>query len=115
MGDSGLGWDLMVTVRNLLIGAEEDVPIQCKNYTGEVTTERPIEGLERCIVNSDSETAVLFILGDLSNELRSKLDSRAEGLAQKEGHPVQFGVVDQERIAEMYVSYISTLPGSGMG
>ena len=111
--DTGQGWDLRVSVRNPLTGEilQDGIPIQCKNHTGNVIDDRPIEDLVRCINNSDSEIAILFILGDLNDEYRRRLDLRGEELQRDIGRPVKFEVVDQDRVAEMYLAYIgSNLP-----
>ena len=73
--DTRKGWDLLVSVRNPLTGEilQDGIPIQCKNHTGRVEDDRPIEDLVRCIKNSRSEVAILFILGDLTDEYRRRL------------------------------------------
>ena len=108
--DTRQGWDLLVSVRNPLTGEilQDGIPIQCKNYTGEVEDDRPIEDLVRCIRNSGSEVAILFILGDLTDEYRRRLDLRREELQRDIGRPVKFEVVDQDRIAEMYLAHLGS-------
>ena len=108
--DTGQGFDLLVSMRNPLTGEilQDGIPVQCKNYTGEVEDDRPIEDLVRCINNSGSEIAILFILGDLTDEYRRRLDLRGEELQRDIGRPVKFEVVDQDRIAEMYLAYIGS-------
>lgn len=97
-------------MRNPLTGEilQDGIPVQCKNYTGEVEDDRPIEDLVRCINNSGSEIAILFILGDLTDEYRRRLDLRGEELQRDIGRLVKFEVVDQDRIAEMYLAYIGS-------
>ena len=40
----------------------ENVPVQCKNYSGDVDTDHPINDLKRSFRNSESTIAYLFIL-----------------------------------------------------
>lgn len=106
--DRGQGFDLLVSVRNPLTDEilQDGIPVQCKNYTGEVRSESPISDLVRCIKNSGSEIAILFIFGDLTDEYRRRLDLRGEELQREIGRPVKFEVVDQDRIADMYLAYL---------
>src|SRR5207237_531671 len=88
----------------------DDVPVQCKNYTGEVTSFAPIDDLERCIRNSKSHVAYLFILGQLSPQFRKELQIRQEELRRKMDRPVSLEVVTEDRIAEIYATYIGRGP-----
>ena len=108
--DTRQGWDLLVSVRNPLTDEilQDGIPIQCKNYTGEVEDDRPIKDLARCIENSNSEVAILFILGDLTDEYRRKLHLKEEELQRDKDRPVKFEVVDQDRIAEMYLACLGS-------
>ena len=113
--DTKRGWDLLVAVRNPLTGEvlQDDIPIQCKNHTGDVTVSRPIEDLERSVKNSRSDVAILFILGDIGDEFQRKLEIKAQELRRREKREIKFEVVDQERIAELYLSYLVSQQTSG--
>jgi hypothetical protein len=115
--DHGKGWDLMVRLINPLTGtiALDDIPVQCKNYHGIVTSLGPIDDLERCIRNTGGTLALLFILGELSNEFRGNLQKRQEKLSRELGREISFEVIDQDRIAELYVCYISQRLGGRPG
>jgi hypothetical protein len=106
--DRGKGWDLMIRIVNPLTQTIllDDLPVQCKNYTGRVTTIQPIDDLERCIRNSDSDRAFLFIVGDLTDEFLRLLRERQEKLSRELGREVTFEVIDQDRIAELYARCI---------
>lgn len=106
--DSGKGWDLLVRIINPLTQTIllDDVPVQCKNYAGDVTSLAPIDDLERCIRNSNSQVAYLFILGRLSEEFVEALQLRQETLRKELGRPVSLEVVTEDRIAEIYATYV---------
>jgi hypothetical protein len=67
----------------------------------------PIEDLERCIRNTDGTLALLFIMGDLTDEFRGNLQKRQETLSRELGREITFELIDQDRIAELYVRYLS--------
>jgi hypothetical protein len=110
--DIGKGWDLLLRVINPLTRTTlmDDVPVQCKNYSGEVDLQQPIDDLERCVRNSNSPIAYLFILGKLSPEFRHALERRQESLGKELGREVSFEVVDQDRIAELYATFLDNDP-----
>jgi len=107
--DHGKGWDLMVRLINPLTGAIviDDIPVQCKNYTDRVINPEPIDDLERCVRNTDSTRAFLFILGDLTDEFRRNVQKRQEDLTRVLGREITFEIIDEDRIAELYVRAIS--------
>jgi len=82
--DSGKGWDLMIRIFNPLTGKIllNDIPVQCKNLTGPVSTTDPIDDLARCIKNSGGDLAFLFILGELTPEFQKHLQERQESYCQ---------------------------------
>ncbi|HYK72462.1 MAG TPA: hypothetical protein VEV44_04910, partial [Pseudoneobacillus sp.] len=86
----------------------DDIPVQCKNYQGKVTTSRPLEDLERCIMNSDSPLAYLFILGDLSDDFQREFDKRLEELKNKYEKEIKWKIVGQEQIAKLYLNKIGS-------
>jgi hypothetical protein len=106
--DSGKGWDLLVRIINPLTQTIllDDVPVQCKNYTGDVTSLAPIDDLERCIRNSSSQVVYLFILGRLSEKFVQALQIRQETLQKELGRPVFLEVVTEDRIAEIYATSV---------
>jgi hypothetical protein len=106
--DTGKGWDLLLRIINPLTRTTllDDVPVQCKNYSGDVDLKQPIDDLERCIRNSKSSIAYLFILGNLSHDFLHALEQRQESLGEELGHKVSFEVVDQDRIAELYAAFL---------
>ena len=62
--DSHKGWDLLLKMRDpvtdeILI---DNIPVQCKNYQGEVLDIRAVSDLKRCFQNSTSNIAYLFII-----------------------------------------------------
>src|SRR5439155_1565847 len=83
--DTGRGWDLLIRIVNPITQTilVDDVPVQCKNYTGSVTTTQPIDDLERSIRHSDTNAhvAFLFILGDITDDFRRALQLRQESLS----------------------------------
>jgi len=106
--DTGKGWDLLLRIINPLTKTMllDDVPVQCKNYSGEVVTHQPIDDLDRCVRNSKSPIAYLFILGKLSQDFRHALEQRQESLRKELGREVSFEVVDEDRIAELYATFL---------
>lgn len=107
--DRGKGWDMKVRLLNPLTKTIvlDDIPVQCKNYKGAVKSTEPIDDLARCIENTNGTLALLFILGDLTDEFRGNLQKRQETLSNKLGREITFEVIDQDRIAELYVRYIN--------
>ena len=104
--DRGMGWDLLIRIVNPITKTIllDDVPVQCKNYTGDVWDKRAIDDLERSIRNSKSRVAYLFLIGRLGDDFTAELDRRRKSLEKELGFPILFEVVDQERIAELYMS-----------
>jgi len=107
--DTRQGWDLMIRILDPLTGEVlvDEIPVQCKNYVGDVTDMRPIEDLERSIRNSGSSIAYLFILGELTEQFRSSLDRSQEALSSELQREVTFRVLDQSAIADLYLSSLS--------
>ena len=107
--DRGKGWDMLITIINPVTGSIliPDVPVQCKNYSGNVSDYGAISDLERSILASKSPVAYLFIMGNLTPEFRKELERRRMELEQKLGSPVKFEIVDQDRIAELYSAFIA--------
>jgi hypothetical protein len=106
--DSHSGWDLTISIRDKLTGEilHDDVPVQCKNYFGNVETNRPIEDIERCFENSNSnvDIAYLFILGDISEEYYARINNLENELRKKyDGRNISIRVVDQIQIAKLYL------------
>lgn len=110
--DTKQGWDLLVRIMNPVTGAIllDDVPVQCKNYRGRVEDDRPIEDLERCIKNSGSRIAYLFIFGELSESFLHGIDQAAERLSDELKKPIELVVVDQDRIADLYLQFVGQVP-----
>ncbi|WP_442598631.1 hypothetical protein [Neobacillus sp. D3-1R] len=109
-GDSKLGWDLTMRILDPIDGEElyDDIPVQCKNYQGKVTTSRPLEDLERCIKNSNSPLAYLFIMGDLSDDFQTEFDERLEELKNNYKKDVKWRIIGQEQIAKLYLNKIGS-------
>jgi hypothetical protein len=86
----------------------DEVPVQCKNYTGEVHDKQPIDYLERSIRKAEVESslALLFIVGDLTEDFRNAVLARQEHLSRELGRNITFEIIDQDRIAELYVQYM---------
>jgi hypothetical protein len=105
--DIGRGWDMLIRIINPVTQSilMDDIPVQCKNYSGDVTSKEPIDDMARAIRNSESQLAYLFILGHLSPDFRKALELRQEALTKELGRPVLFELVDEDRIAELYVAY----------
>jgi hypothetical protein len=80
--DSGKGWDLLVRVINPITQSilADEVPVQCKNYTGAVTETNLIDDLVRSIGNIEIENnlALLFILGDSTEDFHAAVQARQE-------------------------------------
>ncbi len=92
--DSGKGWDLEIRkfdpISNEIL--YDDVPVQCKNYEGLVETKKPIEDLERCVRNSDSNLFYLFIIGNLTDNYLKKIYEIQESLMNKFNREITFTV-----------------------
>ncbi|WP_147803295.1 hypothetical protein [Alkalicoccus halolimnae] len=107
-GDTKQGWDLTMRIldpmdhKSLL---HDDVPVQCKNYQGDVIGTRPIDDLERCTANSDSPIVYLFILGNLTEQFNKEFNERLE--IQKNKRYVEWKIVGQNQIAQMYLNSIN--------
>jgi len=104
--DSGKGWDLQIRIFDPISNEilYDDVPVQCKNYEGLVETEKPIEDLERCVRNSDSNLFYLLIIGNLTDNYLKKIYEKQESLMNKFNREITFKVICQDRIAELYIS-----------
>lgn len=81
----------------------DDVPVQCKNYQGEVLTNQPIEDLERCVKHSNSNIFYLFIIGKLTDVFWKNLNEKQNDLTKILNRNIIFRVIDQYRIAELYL------------
>jgi len=106
-GDSKKGWDLTISIADPITGEilSDDIPVQCKNYYNEVTTDTPINDLKRSIRNSPhANLAYLFIIGDLTKEFKAKVDEEQEILSTELKRDIFFKIVDQYTIAELYIS-----------
>lgn len=104
--DSGLGWDLLIQIEDPISGVilKDDVPVQCKNYQGEVTTTQAVSDLVRSIENSNSDLAYLVIMGDLTDEFMHAFTSARDKL--KSGNDnVDFILIDQDQVADLYMKY----------
>lgn len=108
--DSGKGWDIQLRLFDPVSSEilHDDVPVQCKNYTGDVRDTRPIEDLVRSIRNSGAGLAYLLILGTITPDFRSELERRQEELEAELGRSVRLILLDQDAIADMYMSAIAT-------
>jgi hypothetical protein len=106
--DQGKGWDMLIRIVNPITKTIllDDVPVQCKNYSGPVHDMSPISDLERSIRNSGARVAYLFIIGDLTDEFKRGLETRKKALENELGHELLFEIVDQDRIAELYTSFV---------
>lgn len=105
--DTGKGWDLLIRIITPLTGTIllDDVPVQCKNYTGDVFDLTPINDLERSIRNSKSQVAYLFILGQLTKQFMEALQTRQEELSKEMNQRVSLEIVGEDRIAEIFAAY----------
>lgn len=105
--DSGNGWDLTITIRDNITEEVlyDDVPVQCKNYLGEVITTRPIEDLERCIKNSNKtvDIAYLFIFGQLKDQFYNNVRILEQKLQDELKRNIRFRIVDQDQIVNLYL------------
>lgn len=104
--DTKQGWDLLIRVLDPITGEilVDEVPVQCKNYEGEVDDTRPIEDLERAIKNSGASLAYLFIMGSLTAAFRERLEKTQDSLSAELGRPVTLRLLDEELIAKLYLS-----------
>jgi hypothetical protein len=107
--DRHRGWDMKVRILNPLTEeiVLDDIPVQCKNYVGPVNDMKPIDDLARCIENTNGSLALLFILGELTDEFLGNLQKRQEALTRKLRREITLEVIDQDRIAELYVRYVN--------
>jgi hypothetical protein len=106
-GDSGYGWDLTITMRDVLTGEVllDDIPVQCKNYEGSVSTSKPLEDLERAIKNSPEHvhTAYLVIVGELNEKFYHSLEALETKVQAELGREIEFRVIDQRQLARLYL------------
>lgn len=107
-GDIGKGWDFLINILDPLSGEflHERVPIQCKNYRGDVVTNKPINDLKKSLRNCESTIAYLFILGDLTDEFKLKLDDAEEALKSELRRDIKFITIEQDEIAKLYMKYM---------
>jgi|SaaInl4_135m_RNA_FD_contig_81_698953_length_2487_multi_3_in_0_out_0_3 hypothetical protein len=110
-GDRGLGWDLTISMEDPVSGevVADDVPVQCKNYQGEVLDIRAVSDLKRCFQNSTSNIAYLFIIGTLSKDFMSELGQLEAQISQENQRDIKICVVDQERIAELFLQHLHSI------
>ncbi len=107
--DNQKGWDFLIHIRDPFTSEflHERVPVQCKNYAGDVDNDQPIDDLKRSVKHSDSTIAYLFILGDLTDNFKKKLDEAERFAPSSHGKEVQFRTIDQGEIAKLYMRYIA--------
>ena len=103
--DSSKGWDIIITVKDPILGEEIDIPVQCKNYNGvvNITGTRAIDDLERCIKNHDGKIAYLVILGKLSDEFIVEVENRATRVGGV------FKIIDENMFIDLYLSVINKI------
>lgn len=103
--DTFKGWDMLVRFLNPITGEVlvDGVPVQCKNYSGAVDTDLPINDLVRAIENSGSSHAMLMIMGTLTDAFQKRLLERAAELSADQGREIVFEVIGEDRIAELYM------------
>lgn len=114
--DRGKGWDMLVQFFSPITGEIllDEVPVQCKNYSGPVRDQRPIHDLVRSVKNlKNSSLALLLIMGDLTDEFNRKLSDAAARTSRELDRDIAFQVVDQDRIAELYASTMLANDTSG--
>ena len=87
-----------------------DIPVQCKNYSGPVDTSIPIKDLERCIENSNKNVSIVYlvIMGDLTESFTKDLSSSQVEMIKKYGRNIVYRVVDQEQVARLYLEHYSS-------
>ena len=104
------GWDLLIRIMDPLSNEilQDEIPAQCKNYTGEVKTDIPLEDLKRCADNSSSPYIYLFILGNIDNNYLGKIEELEQELSKKHNRKISIKVVTQDIIAEIYTGLRST-------
>lgn len=106
-GDTRKGWDLTINIPDPFdkqYYLHEEIPVQCKNYTNEVTDFGPISDLERCSENSESTLVYLFIMGDLTEKFNEEFEKRLE--IQRTKRYVDWRIVGQKEIAKMYLEHL---------
>lgn len=110
LADSGKGWDMLIQIQDPISGTilHDDVPVQCKNYYGEVYTSRPIQDLVRSIQNSDSNIAYLVILGKLTEQFLIDFE-KEKNLLKSSSRNIDLILIDQDQIADLYMTYKSTI------
>ena len=103
--DTKQGWDLLIRILDPITGELliDEVPVQCKNYDGEVDDDRPIEDLQRAIKNSGASLAYLFIMGTITDSFRTKLERAQDSMSVELDRPITLRLLDQETIAELYL------------
>ncbi|UOQ45521.1 hypothetical protein MUN89_06140 [Halobacillus salinarum] len=108
-GDSHLGWDLTMRILDPLTEEPlyEEIPVQCKNFNGKVTTTLPIDDLERSIENTQSPIAYLFILGELTDEFHMKIEERLEELKARYNRDIKWNIIEQDQIARLYLDSLN--------
>lgn len=109
LADRHKGWDMLIQIRNPVTGdiLLDDVPVQCKNFRGHVFDQRGVNDLVRCFENKpDATLAYLFIMGTLTSEFRMQRTQAEVALREKLGRDVRLEVVDQDRIAELYLEFL---------
>jgi hypothetical protein len=105
------GWDLLIRIVDPLthevLPGYDNVPVQCKNFTGDVRTSAPIADLRRCFEElTETNVAYLFILGSLTDAFQGQLTAAEADLQQQLGREVELRVVGEDRIAELYLRYM---------
>ena len=104
--DSKKGWDLLLTMRvpvtdEILM---DNVPVQCKNYTGDVDTDKPFDDMIRCFENLEGITiGYLAILGDLTKNFRQIHRDTEKRLSDELNRDISIRIIDQEQIAKLYL------------
>jgi hypothetical protein len=106
------GWDLRIRIFDPLSGSTlfDNVPVQCKNHSGSVSEDKPINDLRRAVRASGSPLAYLVILGDLDDGYRRRIAEAAAEMSIELGTPITFVVLDEKRVAELYVTALSQRP-----
>jgi hypothetical protein len=104
--DSGKGWDLLLTMRDPLTDEilMDDIPVQCKNYRGDVDTEKPFDDMRRCFENIEGVSiGYIAIIGDLTDNFRKMHRDKEKEISAAVNREISIRLIDQEQIAKLYL------------
>ncbi|GAA0866028.1 hypothetical protein [Paraclostridium tenue] len=103
-------WDILLEIKNPILNSKPiEIPVICKNYSGEINVEDTIRDLERCLREYSSNSVYLVMLGTLTEELVEAVEKSKENMIKELGKHIDYEIIDEREFANLYLSVVEKL------